>query len=106
MSILRNTDLRLVAGELSVAIVEALQTDREFNVAGSDDILNLEFRKLGIKAELLDDACVFARCKARVIFGFCTGDDHFARGENERGSLGFADTHDHSSETLIKNKTG
>lgn len=100
------TNLGFVAGELPVAVVEPLQTNGELDVARSDDVLNLELCELGIKAELLNDAGVFAGCEARVVLRFCTSDDHFARGENERRSLGFTDTHNHSGKPLINNETG
>lgn len=79
---------------------EPLETDREFDIARSDDILNLEVGELRVEAELLDDTSVFARRKFRVIFRLSSRDDHLAGGEDQRGGFRFANTHDDSSETL------
>lgn len=46
---------------------KAFKTDWELDVARADNVLDLEIRKLGIKAELLDDTCVLARRQARVL---------------------------------------
>lgn len=79
---------------------EPLKTDREFDVARSDNILDLEVGELGVEPEFLDDTSVFARRKFRIIFRLGTRDDHLAGGEDQRGSFRFANTHDDSSETL------
>ena len=50
--------LRLARAELSVAACKTLQTDRELDITRGDDVLDLELRELGIKAELLDDTYV------------------------------------------------
>ena len=96
--------LRLVAAELSVAVRQTLQSYRELDVTASDDILDLEFCKLGVEAELLYNTSIFARRQSRVIFALRTRDDHLARCEDERGGLGFADTHDDCGETLMCKK--
>ena len=96
----KDTHLRLVAAELSVAVCESLQTNGEFDVTTTDDVLNLELRELGVEAELLDNTCVLARRQARVVLRLGTRDDHLARGENKCRRLGVADTHDDGGETL------
>ena len=83
-----------------MAVRQTLETDGEFDVTRANDVLDLELGKLGIEAELLDDARILARREARVVLRLRAGDDHLARGEDERGRLGIADTHDDGSETL------
>ena len=94
------TYLGLVAAELSVAVRETLETNGELHIATADDVLDLELRELGVEAKLLDDPRVLARRKPRVILALRTGDDHLARGEDERGRLGVADAHDDRGKTL------
>lgn len=79
---------------------QPLETDREFDIARSDDILNLEVGELRVEPELLDDTSVFARRKFRVIFRLSSRDDHLAGGEDQSGSFRFANTHNDSGETL------
>lgn len=50
--------------------------------------------------KLLNDPCVLAACKLGVILRLCTSDDHLSRGKDQSSGLGFANTHDDSSETL------
>ncbi|KAJ3479496.1 hypothetical protein NLI96_g9014 [Meripilus lineatus] len=50
------TYLGFITAELSVTVGKTLQSDRELDVTRITDVLNLEFRKLGVKAKLLDDA--------------------------------------------------
>jgi hypothetical protein len=59
-----------------MAVCETLDTDLKLDIAAAHDILNLEFRKFGVKAKLLDNARVLARCQARITFTLRTGDDH------------------------------
>ena len=92
--------LRLVGAEVMMARCQTFQTDRELDVAGADDVLDLEVRELGVEAQLLDDASVFARRQLRVVFRLCPSDHHLARRKDESGCLRFADTHDHGRETL------
>ena len=46
---------------------KAFKTDWELDVARADDVLDLEIRKFSVKAELLDNSCVFAGCQTRVL---------------------------------------
>jgi hypothetical protein len=69
-------------------------------IARPDDILDLEFGKLGLETELLDDSRVLSRSESRVVFGFGTRDDHLARGEDQRGGFRVSDSHDHGGESL------
>lgn len=94
------TYLRLITTELSVAVRKSFQTNGELDVTTAHNILNLEFRELGIEPELLHYTCVLARCQSRIIFGLGTSDDHLARCEDQRGRLGFTYTHDDGRKTL------
>ena len=92
--------LRFVRTEVMMARCQTLKTDGELDVARSDDVLDLEIRKLGIKAKLLNDTGILARGKLGVIFRLGTGDDHLAGSEDEGSRLGLTDTHDDGGETL------
>lgn len=94
------THLWLVGAESTVAERQTLKTDGELDIARSDNVLNLELGKLGVKAQLLDDTRILARGETRVILTLGTGDDHFARGKDQSSRLGVANTHNHSCETL------
>lgn len=94
--------LRLVRAEVVMARGQAFQTDGELDVTGTDYVLDLEVRELGVEAELLDDTRILAAGKLRVILRLGTGDDHLARGKDQGGRLGLADTHDNSGETLCR----
>lgn len=94
--------LRLVRAEIMMARGQTLQANGELDVAGADNVLDLEIGELGVEAELLDDTGIFARSKLRVIFRLSTGNNHLARGKDEGSGLGLADTHDDSGETLLK----
>jgi hypothetical protein len=72
----KTTYLWLITTKLSVAVCKTLKTNRKLDVAAADDVLNLEFRELGIKAKLLDNARVLARRQARVVFTLRTSHDH------------------------------
>ena len=93
-------EFRLVRAEHVMATGQPFEPDRELDVAGADDVLDLEVGELGIEAELLDDARVLAASKLAIILRLGASDDHLARGEDERGRLGLADAHDHGGETL------
>jgi hypothetical protein len=82
---------RLVGAEHVVTASKAFKTNRELDVARSDDVLDLEVGELCV---------VLARGKLAVILGFGTGDDHLAGGEDQGGRLGLTDTHDDGGETL------
>ena len=100
------TYLGLVAAELSVAVRETLETNREFHVARAHDVLDLELGELGVEAKLLHDTRVLARRQARVVLGLGASDDHLARGEDKRCRLGITNTHDHSRKTLEGSNDG
>ena len=93
-------ELRLVRAEVVMATSQTFETDGELDVARSDNVLDLEVGELGVEAKLLDNTSVFTRGQLRIVFRFRTSDNHLARGEDESGSLGFADTHDNGRETL------
>jgi hypothetical protein len=83
-----------------VGVCQTLQTNGEFDITTSDDVLDLEIHELGVESELLDDTSVLARSKSRVIFRLGTRNDHLARREDQRCRLWIANTHDNSGETL------
>ena len=91
----------LVTAEVMMLGRKTFETNRELDIARPNDVLDLEIRELGIKPQLLDDAGVLAAGKFAVILGFGTGDDHFPGGEDQGGSFGVADPHDHGGETLL-----
>ena len=93
---------RLIRAEIVMATSQPLKTNWELDVTGADNVLDLEVGELGIKAEFLDDASVFARGQLRIILGLGTSDNHLAGSEDERSRLGFTDTHDDSREPLKK----
>src|SRR6266403_980501 len=73
----KETHLWLIAAKLSMAVCETLDTNRE----------------LDVKAKLLDNARVLARCQARITFALRTSNDHLARCENQCGCFGVANPH-------------
>ena len=96
---------RFVRTEVVMATSQALQTNGELDVAGTDDVLDFEIRELGIEAELLNDTRILPGRQLGVVLRLGTRDDHLARSEDQRGGLGFPDTHDHGRETLRKNSS-
>ena len=79
---------------------KTFQANGELDVAGADDVLDLEVGELGIEAELLDDTSILPRCKLGIILGLCASDYHLPRGEDQCRGLGLTNTHDDSRETL------
>lgn len=84
-----------------MAVRKPLQTDRELDIATADNVLDFEFRKLGVEAKFLDDASIFARRQPRVVLRLRARNDHLARRENQRSRLGITDPHDDGGETLM-----
>lgn len=97
-------EFRLVGAEMVVTRGQTLQTDGELDIAGADNILDLEIRELGVETKLLDDTRVLAGCQLGVILRLGTSDDHLAGSEDESGGLGLSDTHDDGGETLFARK--
>lgn len=91
----------LVTAEVMMLGRKTFETNRELDITRPNDVLDLEIRELGIKPQFLDDAGVLAAGKFAVILGFGTSDDHFPGGEDQGGSFGVADPHDHGGETLL-----
>ena len=79
---------------------KTFQAHGELDVAGADDVLDLEVGKFGVEAELLDDARVLARSKLGVGLGLGTSNDHLATGKDQSSGLGLTNTHDDSGKTL------
>ena len=65
------------------------------------NVLDLEIGKLCVEAELLNDPSILARSQTRIVLGLCTSHDHLARSKDQSCSLGIANTHDDSRETLL-----
>ena len=83
-----------------MSVGETLQADRELDITGANDVLNLEVSELGLESKLLNDASIFARREFRGLFTLCTRDDHFARRKDQSGGLWVANAHDHGGEAL------
>jgi len=84
---------------------KTLQSNRELNVAGTNNVLNLEVSKLGIETKLLNDSGIFSRGQLRVILRLSTSHDHLAGGEDKCGGLWLSNSHDDSGESLWKVST-
>lgn len=93
-------ELRFVGAEHVMPVGQALEPDRDFDVARSNDVLYLELGKLRIEAKLLKHTRVLATRKLNVIFRLRTRDDHLARCEDEGSRLGLTYAHHHGCETL------
>ena len=52
---------------MTMSISQTLQTNGEFNITTSDDILNLEFLKFRFEAQFLDNSGVLSGGESRVI---------------------------------------
>jgi hypothetical protein len=109
-------EFRLVGRESVVARCKTLQANGELDVAGTDDILDLEilvivsmssrlkpgatYGELCVEPQLLDDPRIFPGSKAAVILRLGTGDDHLSTCEDQSRCLGLTNTHDDGCETL------
>lgn len=81
---------------------ETFQSNRELDIAGTDDILNLEVREFCVETKFLYDTGVLSRGKLRIILRFRTGHNHLTRRENKCRGFRFSNSHDYSRETLYK----
>lgn len=70
--------LGLVGAEVVMLRRQPLQANGELDVAGADDVLDLEVRELRVEAQLLDDTSILPRGQLRVVFRLGTGHDHLA----------------------------
>ena len=86
--------------EGSVSIGQSLETDRELDITGTDNVLDLEVCELCREAQLLDDTSVLARGQLGVVLRLCSRNDHFTGGKDQSSRLRVTNSHDHSSETL------
>lgn len=71
-------ELRLIGTERMMLGSKTFKSNRELDVAGSNDVLNLEICELGIEAQLLNDSSILSAGKLRVILRLGTSDDHLA----------------------------
>ena len=60
-------ELRLVRAEVVMTRRKAFETNWELDIAGADNVLDLEIRELSVEAKLLDDTCVFTRRQSRIL---------------------------------------
>lgn len=89
-----------------MAVGQTLKTNRELDVARTDDVLDLELGELGVEPELLHDPRVLAGSETRVVLRLRARDDHLARREDQSGRLWVANTHDDGGETLNAKNEG
>jgi len=54
---------------------KTLQTDGELDVAGTNNVLDLEVGELGVESELLDDTSVLARSELGIILRLGTSNN-------------------------------
>ncbi len=76
-------ELRFIGAEIVVAGGQPFEANREFDIAATDNVLDLEVGEFGIEAKLLNDAGILARSKLRIILRLGTGDDHLARSKDK-----------------------
>lgn len=91
---------RLVTRVVSMRERKPFQSNRELYITGAHNILNFEFRKACRKAQLLDDASIFACSQTTKLFTLGTSDDHLARSKDEGRRLGLSNAHNDGRETL------
>lgn len=72
----------------------------------SNNVLDLEFAKASIKAQLLDDSSILATGQSRVVFALCARHHHLSTGKDQCSRLWLADTHDNGGKTLQKKRGG
>jgi hypothetical protein len=96
---------------------KTLQANGELNVAGANNVLNLEvlivllamatddksgttYGELCVEPQLLDNPRIFAGSKAAIVFRLGTSHNHLSTRKDQSRCLGLANTHDDGSETL------
>ena len=85
-----------------MAVRKTLQTNGELDVTTADDVLNFEFRELGVETKLLNDASVLARRQPRVVLRLRARNDHLSRRKDKCSRLWITDPHDDGGETLLE----
>jgi hypothetical protein len=92
--------LGLICAESAVTRVKLLKGDCELDIAGPNDVLDLEILELHIgDTDLLDHLSIHFGCLFRFLLRFGTGDNHFTRAKDQSCGLRISDTNDHSRET-------
>ena len=61
--------------EMTMPESQALETNRELNITGTDHVLDLEIRKLGLETELLNNSSVFTGCKLGLFLALGAGNN-------------------------------
>lgn len=92
-------DLRLVSAELLVLVLQTLQRDGETHVAGTHNVLDLEFLHVHTETHFLDGLGVLLGSVLAQLLTLGSSADHLARGEDESGGLRLSNSHDDSSES-------
>lgn len=94
-------DLGLIGAKSAVLGIKALKTDRETDIARTDNVLDQELLELHTReANLLDHLGIhLGRCVGLLLtLGAC--DDHLARAEDQCRGLGLSDTYNHCGKSL------
>lgn len=93
--------LRLVGAIVTVLLVQGFKGNGEPDVAGADDVLDLELLELdqGV-AHFLNHLGIGLGGGVGLVLALGTCDDHLTRAENEGGSLRLTNTNDDGGETL------
>jgi len=92
--------LRLVRAEVVMTGCKTLQPDRELDVTGANNILDLKVRELRIETQLLNDARILSRGQLGIVFRLCASHDHLAGSKDKSSSLWLTNSHNDGSETL------
>lgn len=92
--------LGLVGAKVVVTRSKTFETDRELDITGADNVLDLEIRKLCVEAELLDDTGIFARGQLGIVLRLGASNNHLAGCKDEGSCLGLTNAHDDGGKTL------
>jgi len=92
--------LRFVRAEMSMGVSKTLESNGKLDIAGADDVLNLELLEFGFEPKLLNDPRIFAASQSGVVFRLGPSYYHLARSKDQSCGLRFPDSHDNGCETL------
>jgi len=93
--------LRLVCAIVTVLLVEGFKGNGEPDVAGADDVLDLELLELDQRvAYLFDHLGIGLSGGIGLFLALSTCDDHLTRAEDESSSLRLTNTDDDGGKTL------
>jgi hypothetical protein len=84
-----------------MGVAESLKRYGELDIARANNVLDFKILKLNLCIRhLLNHFRILFGRVSRLILAFGTGDDHFARGEDEGSGLGVTDANDHGRKTF------